>query len=92
MIILDRLPSHISARSHFEREHPDWFVFEYLPAYSPELNPVEQCWQMMMCVLMANFVPMNIEHLVSKTLEAAQVINSNPKWIAEFFHHAKLKL
>jgi transposase len=47
MIIFDRLTSHISARNFFERVHPNWFVFEYLPSYSPELNPVEQCWQMM---------------------------------------------
>jgi len=33
-------------------------VFEYLPSYSPELNPVEQCWQMMKNVFMANFVPL----------------------------------
>jgi hypothetical protein len=54
MIIFDRLTSHISARNFFEREHPQWFIFEYLPAYSPELNPVEQCWQMMKNVYMGN--------------------------------------
>ena len=42
MIIFDRLPVHIAAQSYFERVHPDWFLFEYLPSYSPELNPVEQ--------------------------------------------------
>ena len=92
MIILDRLPSHISARSYFERERPAWFLFEYLPSYSPELNPVEQCWNQMKNVLMPNFVPLSIEHLVSKTLKSAMIINNDPKLIAEFFHHAKLKL
>ena len=43
MIIFDRLPAHSAARNYFERTHPDWFVFEYLPSYCPELNPVEQC-------------------------------------------------
>jgi hypothetical protein len=52
MILLDRLPSHLSARSYFERECPDWFLFEHFRSYSPELNPVEQCWQMMKNVLM----------------------------------------
>ena len=28
--------------------------FEYLPAYSPELNPVEQCWQWIKKVKLAN--------------------------------------
>jgi len=92
MIIFDRLSSHISARSYFEREYPHWFHFEYLPSYSPELNPVEQCWQMMKNVLMANFVPMCVKELEAKTLESAQVINNDPKLLAAFFHHAKLAL
>jgi transposase len=92
MIIFDRLPAHLSAVKFFEREHSDWFLFEYLPAYSPELNPVEQCWNQMKNVLMVNFVPMSIEHLVQKTLESAQVINNDPKLLAAFFHHAKRAL
>ena len=26
-------------------EHSDWIVIEYLPPYSPELNPIETCWK-----------------------------------------------
>jgi transposase len=92
MIIWDRLSSHLSARSFFEREHPDWFIFEELPAYSPELNPVEQCWQMIKNVLMANFVPINVDQLEEKVGEAAKMIDNDPKLLAEFFHHAKLVL
>ena len=92
MIILDRLPAHVAAQTFFECAHPDWFEFEYLPSYSPELNPVEQCWQMMKNVLMTNFVPMSIEQLDAKALEAAQVINNDPMLLASFFHHAKLAL
>jgi len=92
MMILDRLPAHVSAVSFFEREHPDWFLFEYLPSYSPELNPVEQCWNQMKNVMMVNFVPFCIADLVKKTLEVAQVIDNDPKLLAAFFHHAKLVL
>jgi transposase len=92
IIILDRLSSHISAQKFFEREHPNWFFFEYLPSYSPELNPVEQCWNQMKNVIMANFVPFCVEDLVAKTLEAAQEINDDPKLLPAFFHHAKLAL
>ena len=67
-------------------------MFEYLPSYSPELNPVEQCWQMMKNVSMANFVPMSVEQLREKACEASQVINKDPKLLASFFHHAKLAL
>jgi transposase len=67
-------------------------MFEYLPSYSPELKPVEQCWQVMKNVYMANFVPLSVEHLHEKALEVAQVINKDRKRLASFFLHAKLKL
>ena len=92
MILWDRLPAHIATQMYFERERPSWFLFEYFPSYSPELNPVEQCWNQMKNVAMANFVPKNVEELIQRTLEAAQNINVDPKLLAVFFHHAKLAL
>lgn len=92
IIIFDRLPAHRAAVGYFEQTHPDWFSFEYLPPYSPELNPVEQCWQVMKNVYMPNFIPTSIEYLVKKTLEVAQCINKDKKRLASFFTHAKLKL
>jgi len=47
---------------------------------------------MMKNVYLANFVPLSVEHLTEKTLEVAQIINKDPKLLASFFHHAKLKL
>jgi transposase len=92
MIIWDRLSSHLSAQRFFEQMNPSWFIFEYFPSYSPELNPVEQCWQHMKNVQMANFVPINIEQLEERACEAATIIDNDPKLLAEFFHHAKLAL
>lgn len=90
MIVWDRLSAHISAQNFLEREHPDWFLFEYLPAYSPELNPVEQCWQWMKNVFLVNFVPKDNAELHAKTLEAASYLNNDPKLLPAFFHHSKL--
>jgi len=56
------------------------------------LNPVEQCWQMMKNVFMANFVPLSVEHLEKKAFETAQSLNNDPMLLASFFHHAKLAL
>jgi len=92
MIILERLPAHLAAEKYFERTNPHWFLFEYLPSYSPELNPVEQCWQHMKNVSMVNFVPMCMEQLEAKACQAVQEINSDPKLLPAFFHHAKLSL
>ena len=44
IILWDNLKGHIGLQAKYERQHPDWFHFERLPTYSPELNVVEQCW------------------------------------------------
>lgn len=36
---------------------------ERLPAYAPELNPVEQVWSHLKYGLMANWVPRHVKHL-----------------------------
>ena len=89
-LIIDRLPAHLAAEAYFGRNHPDWLLFEYFPSYSPELNPVEQCWQYMKNVSMENFVPMCMDCLEAKAFEAAQKINNDPKLLPAFSHHAKL--
>jgi len=92
MIVWDRLQAHLSAQKYFERVHPDWFCFEYFPSYSPELNPVEQCWQWMKNVALANFVPKDNPELHIRVHEAAQRINNNPKLLPSFFQHSHLRL
>ena len=34
-----------------------------LPAYAPELNPVEQCWNHTKYADLANFIPDDLDHL-----------------------------
>ena len=91
IVVWDRLSAHLSAQSFFEREHPAWFLFEYFPPYSPELNPVEQCWHWMKDVFLVNFVPKDNPELYVKVLEAAQNINRDPKLLPAFFFHARLR-
>lgn len=45
ILIWDRWSVHQASTRYFEQYHPDCFQFEELPGYSPELNPVEQCWK-----------------------------------------------
>ena len=42
VLIWDRYAVHRAATAFFAEHHPDWFTFEWLPTYSPQLNPVEQ--------------------------------------------------
>ena len=45
IVIWDNLNTHVSAVMHeFTGAHPDWLTVIQLPAYAPELNPVEGLW------------------------------------------------
>jgi transposase len=92
MIVWDRLSAHIAAQNFLEREYPGCFLFEYFPSYSPELNPVEQCWHWMKNVFLVNLLAKEKPELHTKTLEAASYLNADPKLLPSFFHHAKLRV
>jgi len=64
---------------------------EWLPAYSPELNPVEQIWNHSKYSL-ANFVPDNAEHLAETVEESLCVQSEQPHLLHSFFHWARLKI
>jgi hypothetical protein len=42
ILVWDRWNVHRSAARQIAQGHPGWFDFEWLRAYAPELNPVEQ--------------------------------------------------
>jgi transposase len=47
VVIIDNAKYH-HARLHrdWREEHADRFALDYLPAYSPELNPIERVWKL----------------------------------------------
>jgi transposase len=92
IMVWDNLSAHYAAQLFFEMEHPEWFEFHYLPTYSPELNPVEQCWHHTKGVGLANFVAYNKDELAEKLFETADCINNDKQLLASFFKHAGLKL
>jgi transposase len=63
IVVWDGWNVHRSTAAYFEKHHPDWFTFEPLPSYAPELNPVEQCWNHTKHADLANFVPDDLDHL-----------------------------
>lgn len=93
MIVWDALPAHKGAERYFRLKHPEWFVFHYFPSYSPELNPVEQCWNEMKSNRLSNFVADNVFMLRNAALEAADEIDKQAKiLLPKFFKHARLQL
>ena len=63
ILVWDRWNVHRSAARQMMGVHPDWFDFEWLPAYAPDLNPVEHIWNHTKYGDLANFVPDNLLHL-----------------------------
>jgi len=92
VIVWDRLNVHRSTAAYFKQHHPTWFRFEYLPAYAPQLNPTEQCWNHTKYADLPNFIPKDLEHL-GKAIQSALVQQSrDQKLLRSFFAYAKLKL
>lgn len=55
ILLWDGLPAHRSRRTREALEqHRDWLRVERLPAYAPELNPVEQLWAHVGATALAN--------------------------------------
>ena len=54
-LVWDRLPAHRShAMGAWLRRQRSWLVVEPLPAYAPDLNPVEALWAILKGVELAN--------------------------------------
>ena len=92
IIVLDRYSVHRKAIRLLRDKHPDWIDVEWLPAYAPELNPVEQIWNHSKYSDLANFIPEDIEELDKELANSIQSQSHNNSLILSYFKFAKLKL
>ena len=73
-VILDNASIHkTKALSAFVLGEERWSL-EYLPSYSPELNPIELVWAYVKQHIMANFCPTDVAALKSRLTFAWQRI------------------
>lgn len=64
ILMWDRLPAHRSAVAQdYIRRQRHWLTVEHLPAYAPELNPVEYFWAHVSGTDLANFAGENLEQV-----------------------------
>ncbi|MBN2473029.1 MAG: transposase [Pirellulales bacterium] len=77
---------------HFEEEHPDWFAFEWLPAYAPELNPVEECWNHTRYADLPHFIPDDLDDLQTLVRESMLEQRQDRALLHSFFAYARLPL
>jgi transposase len=92
VLVWDRWNVHKSATTYFEKHHPRWFTFEPLPSHTPELNPVEQCWNHTKYSDLANFIPKDLDHLQKAVHTSITEQGQNQHLLRSFFAYAKLPL
>jgi transposase len=91
-LVWDRL------RAHYQGVVGDWLArnrrvrAHLLPAYAPELNPVELIWGHAKTNPMANFAPTELEELLARTQQATREIAENPSLLRSFIWHCALPL
>lgn len=74
-------------------DQANWLHVERLPAYAPELNPVEYLWSYWKQHELANSCPKDIwelGHAASQALKRIRRRKRRPKLIAAFFAQAEL--
>lgn len=65
VVVWDNLPAHHSrATRRFIDTHTDWLTMAHLPAYAPELNPVEAVWAHLKTGALANLAVTTVEDLI----------------------------
>jgi transposase len=70
----------------------EWLDIEWLPAYAPELNPVEALWSHTKHGDLANFVPDDVQELEDGLLESLCDQYYNGPLKRSFFHTTRLNL
>ncbi len=92
-LIWDGLPSHRSrAMQAFLKKQRRWLVVERLPAYAPDLNPVEQVWDNLKNGELANLCPDTIGEAEEIVDEGLCRIGNDTRLAFSFLRHCGLDL
>jgi transposase len=94
LVVWDRSPIHRRAAvaEFVEAVGADGLALEFLPAYAPDLNPVEWVWQHLKNVEMRNLVCVDLEELHEELHLALGRVRQKPRLPPAFFAGAGLAL
>jgi transposase len=92
ILVWDRLNAHRSAAAWYSHHHPDWFQFEWLPPYAPQLNPVESCWSHTKCHELSNHCAVDVQELEIVVRKHLRAKRRRQRLLLSFFRHANLEL
>jgi hypothetical protein len=92
-LLWDGLPAHRSAAmGAWLRTQRSWLVVERLPAYAPELNPVEGLWSSLKAIELANLATPTLAEMIDQAYRGIQRIRRTPQLVYSFLRHAGLSV
>ena len=92
ILVWDRWSAHRSAAIKAVVADNPRLELEYLPAYAPELNPVEYLWSHLKWSELCNFVPKDADHLDRTIGPALQKAKPKRILLVGFWQGAKLRM
>ena len=93
VLIWDGLSAHWSIKMRaFLDSQRDWLTVERLPAYAPELNPVEYLWANLKGVELANLPTTTLAEVADATEQGIQRVCEHEDLVVGFLAHTGLTL
>jgi transposase len=91
--VWDGLPAHRStAMRAWLNTQRHWLVVERLPAYAPELNPVEGLWSSLKAVELANLATPTLAQVVQQAHRGIQRVRRTQHLAYSFLRRAGLSV
>jgi transposase len=91
ILLWDRLPAHRSGVvQDYIRSQKAWLKTEYLPAYAPELNPVEYLWAHLSGTALANLAAENLNAVRNQVRRTARRVHHRLNLGRGFLKHSGL--
>jgi transposase len=92
-LLWDGLPAHRStALRAWVASQRHWLVIERLPAYAPDLNPVEGLWSCLKAVELANLTSPTLGEVIEQAHRGIQRIRDTPHLAYSFLRHTGLSV
>ncbi|SHN31330.1 transposase, partial [Streptomyces yunnanensis] len=92
VLIRDGLSAHWSRAMQAWATEQDWLTLERLPAYAPELNPVELLWSSLKKRELANLAGDHLADVADATEQGIHRINHNRQLPWSFLTHTGLTI
>jgi len=92
LVILDRLSAHRAAARVLRQAGRRDIALEWLPAYAPDLNPVEAHWSYTKYSDLANYLPDNVHELRRTVCQSIRRQSTQRRLLSSFFQAAQLNL